>query len=98
LIEGTIEQHGWLVAIAILIGNVLAAAFLLWVFQRVFIAHRKRAIQPYSSLHHPIFRERMIAITIIVLLIGTGFDTTPLLNFIDKKAASISKAYPKIEP
>jgi NADH-quinone oxidoreductase subunit M len=98
LIEGTIQQHGWLVAIAILIGNVFAAAFLLWVFQRVFIAHAKRAIQPYSSLHHPVIKERIIAITISVLLIGTGFDTTPLLNFIDKKAASISKAYPKLEP
>lgn len=98
LIEGTIQQHGWLVAIAILIGNVLAAAFLLWVFQRVFIAHRQRAVQPYSSLHHPILNERIIAISIIALLIGTGFDTTPLLNFIDKKAASISKSYPKIEP
>ena len=96
LIEGTIQQHGWFVAIAILIGNVLAAAFLLWVFQRVFIAHGKRAIQPYSSLHHPVLKERIIAITISLLLIGTGFDTTPLLNFIDKKAASISKAYPKL--
>jgi NADH-quinone oxidoreductase subunit M len=96
LIEGTIQQHGWLVAIAILIGNVLAAAFLLWVFQRVFITHAKRAIQPYSSLHHPVLKERIIAITISMLLIGTGFDTTPLLNFIDKKAASISKSYPKL--
>jgi NADH-quinone oxidoreductase subunit M len=97
LIEGTIEQHGWLVAIAILVGNVLAAAFLLWVFQRVFIAHSARAVKPYSSLHHPIFRERIIAVTISLLLIGTGFDTTPLLNFIDKKAASISRSYPKLE-
>jgi NADH-quinone oxidoreductase subunit M len=43
-----------------------------------------------------VLKERIIAITISMLLIGTGFDTTPLLNFIDKKAASISKSYPKL--
>ena len=37
LIEGTIEEYGWLIAIAILVGNVLAAAFLLLAFQRVFM-------------------------------------------------------------
>ena len=37
LIEGTIEEYGWLVAIAILVGNVLAAAFLLLAFQRIFM-------------------------------------------------------------
>ena len=37
LIEGTIEEYGWLIAIAILVGNVLAAAFLLLAFQRIFM-------------------------------------------------------------
>jgi NADH-quinone oxidoreductase subunit M len=49
-------------------------------------------------LHHPILCERLIAVVISLLLIGTGFDTTPLLNFIDKKAASISHSYPQRYP
>lgn len=98
LIEGTIEEHGWLMAIAILMGNVLAAAFLLWAFQRLFIAHSRRRIQPYSSIHHPVFKERIIALTICGLLIATGFYTTPWLKFIDQEASEIGAHYPKHHP
>lgn len=94
LIEGTIQERGWLVAIAILTGNVLAAAFLLWTFQRMFMTSAKRAVQPYSSIHHPVIKERIITITISALLIGTGFDTTPILNFIDDEVAVMSQSYP----
>ncbi|MGZ8153195.1 MAG: proton-conducting transporter transmembrane domain-containing protein, partial [Methylovulum sp.] len=94
LIEGVIEEDGWLIAIAILIGNVLAAAFLLRAFQQIFIATPKRAHQPYSSLHHPVFKERFITLFICLLLIGTGFYTTPWLNFIDQEATEIEKGYP----
>jgi NADH-quinone oxidoreductase subunit M len=94
LIEGAIQERGWLVAIAILTGNVLAAAFLLWAFQRMFMSSSKRAVQPYRSIHHPVIKERIITITISALLIGTGFDTTPILNFIDDEVAIMSQAYP----
>ena len=95
LIEGSIEEHGWLVAIAILLGNVLGAGFLLWAFQRLFIAHPKRAIQPYSSIHHPVLKERIIAVTICGLLIATGFYTTPWLKFIDQEASEMGEHYPQ---
>jgi NADH-quinone oxidoreductase subunit M len=94
LIEGTIQERGWLVAVAILSGNVLAAAFLLWTFQRMFMTSTKRSVQPYRSIHHPVMKERVITITICALLIGTGFDTTPILNLIDDEVAVISQAYP----
>ncbi len=95
LIEGTIEEHGWLIAIAILVGNVLAAAFLLWAFQRLFIAKSRRFQQPQSSIHHPVVKERIIAVVICGMLIGTGFYTTPWLKFIDQEANEIGQHYPK---
>ncbi len=95
LIEGAIEEHGWLIAIAILIGNVMAAGFLLWAFQRLFIAHSRRPIQPYRSIHHPVILERVIAMAICGLLIGTGFYTTPWLKFIDQEASEIGEHYPE---
>ena len=95
LIEGAIEEHGWWIAIAILTGNVLAAAFLLWAFQRLFIAKARRFPQPYGALHHPVAKERIIAITICGLLIATGFYTTPWLKFIDQEATEIGARYPK---
>ncbi|MCQ8182848.1 NADH-quinone oxidoreductase subunit M [Methylomonas sp. SURF-1] len=94
LIEGTIEEHGWWIAIAILLGNVLGAAFLLWAFQRLFIAHPKRFVQPYGSIHHPVLKERIIAVTVCGLLIGTGFYTTPWLKYIDQEAREIGEHYP----
>lgn len=101
LIEGTIEEHGWLIAIFILMGNVLAAAFLLWAFQRLFLATPKRYHQPDNSVHHPVREERVIAIVICALLIGTGFYMTPWLNYIDQEAVDIRGNYPihgSIEP
>jgi NADH-quinone oxidoreductase subunit M len=94
LVEGIIEEDGWLLAIAILLGNVMSAAFLLWAFQRAFMATPKRAAQPYSCAHHPVWKERFITAVICLLLIGTGFYTTPWLNFIDQDAAAIGKQFP----
>jgi NADH-quinone oxidoreductase subunit M len=94
LIEGTIEERGWLLAIFILVGNVLAAAFLLWAFQRIFLATPKRAIQSAGSIHHPVRKERIIAVTLCSLLIGTGFYTTPWLKFIDQEAVAMGEGYP----
>ncbi|MGR9088371.1 MAG: complex I subunit 4 family protein [Gammaproteobacteria bacterium] len=94
LIEGTIEEHGWLIAICILTGNVLAAAFLLWAFQRLFLATPKRFLQPVSAAHHPVREERIIAGVICSLLIGTGFYMTPWLNYIDQEAVDIRGDYP----
>jgi NADH-quinone oxidoreductase subunit M len=94
LIEGVIEEDGWLMAIAILIGNVLAAAFLLRAFQQIFIATSRRAHQPYSCTHHPVRNERIITVVVCSLLIITGFYTTPWLNFIDQEATDIGEHYP----
>lgn len=39
-------------------------------------------------------KERIITVVICFLLIGTGFYTTPWLNFIDQDAASMAAQYP----
>ena len=94
LIEGVIEEDGWLLAIALLMGNVLAATFLLRAFQQMFIASPKRRQQPHSTSHHPIRAERIITLVICGLLIITGFYSTPWLNFIDQEATDIGAHYP----
>ncbi len=94
LIEGVIEEDGWLLAIAILMGNVLATAFLLRAFQQMFIASPKRRQQPHSTNHHPVRVERIITLVICGLLIITGFYSTPWLNFIDQEATDIRAHYP----
>ena len=94
LIEGVIDEDGWWLAIALLTGNLLAAAFLLRAFQQLFIATPRRTHQPYSCSHHPVRQERIITVAICSLLIITGFYTTPWLNYIDQEATDTAAHFP----
>jgi NADH-quinone oxidoreductase subunit M len=97
LIEGTIEKYGWVTAISILVGNVLAAAFLLIAFQHIFLTKVKRVIQQPSNNPYAAKIEPVIAITICSLLIGIGFNTQPWLHFIEKAPNAITEHYHKHE-
>lgn len=95
LIEGTIQGQGWLVAIAILFGNVLTVGLLLRAFQQIFIAAPKRFQGPYINTHHASSQpsprnEWIITIAICGLLIATGVNSSPWLHVIDQNISSIS--------
>lgn len=98
LIEGSIKEHGWLVSIVVLIGNVLAAALLLRAFQQIFIAAPKYSqnsflhAQRSAVLTSPI-NETIIIAVICTLLIGIGLHTSPWLNIIDQGAGSIKEPH-----
>jgi NADH-quinone oxidoreductase subunit M len=93
LLEGVIEEHEWGVSVTILTGHVLAAGFLLWAFQRMFLATSKRHIH-YVSNDKTIAQERIIAFIICALHIGTGLNSMPLLNLIDKNVEELVSQYP----
>jgi len=67
---------------------------LLRAFQQIFVAHSKRATQPYRCSHHSAIKERIITLIICGLLIVSGFWSTPWLKFIDQDAVAISLMYP----
>ncbi|MBM4208194.1 MAG: NADH-quinone oxidoreductase subunit M [Gammaproteobacteria bacterium] len=92
LLEGVIEEHEWAVSITILIGHVLAAGFLLWAFQRIFLATPKRRI--YHDNQSSGFYEGIIAFIICALHIGTGLNSMPLLKLIDKDVIALVGQYP----
>lgn len=94
LIQGVLDETGWTVAIAILIGNLLTAALLLRAFQQLFTANPKRWRQPYSVDHHPLIKERLIALICCLLLLGSGYYTSPWLKLIDQDVAALGKEYP----
>lgn len=74
-------------------GHVLAAGFLLWAFQRMFLATSKRHIH-YSRNDKTIVQERIIAGIVCTLQIGAGLNSMPLLNLIDKDVAELVSQYP----
>ncbi|CAG1023474.1 NADH-quinone oxidoreductase subunit M [Patescibacteria group bacterium] len=98
LLEGIIEKNGWLSAIAILIGNVLAAAFLLRALQQIFIATSKRAKQPMHLRHASKLKELTISVIIGGLLLVAGFWSAPWLKFVHQDAAMIQLFYPLHNP
>ncbi|MCC6922000.1 MAG: NADH-quinone oxidoreductase subunit M [Nitrosomonas sp.] len=102
LLEGTIKGQGWLVAIAILIGNVLAVGLLLRAFQQIFIASPKRYQGPFKSAMQGATQpsprnEWAIAIVICAILITAGMHISPWLNIIDQNIQSISGTYSGVE-
>ena len=92
VIEASIGRFGALVSIAAALGNVAAAAFLLWAFQRAFLAPVKelgkaREIEPATVM------ERVMAITVIVILLGVGFYSRPWLDLIESGLGSLNAVY-----
>ena len=92
VLEASIEEFGALATIAAALGNVAAAAFLLWAFQRAFLAPLDESTQ-----HHHIApasrMERSIAIMMIVILLGTGFYSEPWLELIEHSFDGLSAQY-----
>lgn len=74
LLEGLIEASGWKSAIAILIGNVLAAAFLLRAFQQVYIANPGRNIATRLNKREQLLPgETLICCVLCALILLAGF-------------------------
>lgn len=88
MLEAAINRFGALVTIAAALGNVAAAAFLLWAFQRAFLAphgeQRPQAIAPASA------SERVIAGGLILVLLGVGFYSEPWLELVDAPLGALS--------
>lgn len=102
LIDGTIQGQGWLIAIAILFGNVLTVGLLLRAFQQIFITAPKRFQGPFVNMHHasspPSPRnEWIITIAICGLLIGAGLNTSPWLHIIDQNIHASSNSHNNID-
>ncbi len=83
VMEAAMERYGALMTIAAALGNVVAAGFLLFAFQRAFLApatiekFRDRRIERANALE-----LTLAALTIIILLL-TGFFTEPWLEVLE---------------
>jgi NADH-quinone oxidoreductase subunit M len=93
ILESAIHKFGALVTIASALGNVVAAGFLLWAFQRAFLAPRPNGRQPFQVI--PITRSEVFVVSaLIIVLLGAGFYIEPWLTLIDKPLAALSAIYP----
>jgi NADH-quinone oxidoreductase subunit M len=92
ILEASIHRFGALVTIAAALGNVVAAGFLLWAFQRAFLSPKigtwnQRAIKPASH------SEEILAALIIIILLTTGFYSEPWLGLIENSMHGLGEIY-----
>jgi len=89
MLEGAIETHNWGVAVTMAAGSVASAAFLLWAFQRAFLARRRdTALRPEKiRLSLP---EAVLVGTLCTVQLGVGFYTEPWLEIVDSSLTALA--------
>ena len=92
IMEASIHRFGAVITIAAALGNVVAAGFLLWAFQRAFLSPKvgnwnKKATRPASR------SEKVLAASIIVILLATGFYSDPWIGLIETSTSSLGEFY-----
>jgi NADH-quinone oxidoreductase subunit M len=92
VLEASIHHFGGLVTIAAALGNVLAAGFLLWAFQRAFLAPCPVG-RPHGDIQKITGPELLVSGMVVFVLLGAGFYTEPWLELIDKPLEGLSQLY-----
>ncbi|WP_130470470.1 complex I subunit 4 family protein [Candidatus Magnetaquicoccus inordinatus] len=93
LMEAAMHRYGALITIAAALGNVASAAFLLWSFQRVFLAAPGQRPIPLPKVRQTEWIEGILAVTLIVVQLTAGFYAEPWLKLLDTTAHSMAKPY-----
>lgn len=90
VLEASILRFGALPTVATALGNVATAGFLLWAFQRAFMAP-PRSGAPRVERTQP--REVFIAVTAVAVLLVAGFHSEPWLRLTDAAAQAIAAGF-----
>lgn len=92
ILEAAMERNGALVTIAAALGNVFAAGFLLWAFQRAFLTPRQNKA-PEAVLETTTPHERLVSLLLILVLVVVGFYSEPWLELIDAPLNALHELY-----
>ena len=79
-LEGILESAGWGIATLAAAGNVLAAGYLLWAYQRIFLARGPKCRM--ATLADLRGRERVMAGLLCAVMIGVGLYADPWIRMI----------------
>jgi NADH-quinone oxidoreductase subunit M len=89
VLEASIETFGALPTIATALGNVVAAGFLLWAFQRAFLAPRPRDRQP-GRIARTARLEYLVGGATLLVLLAAGFYPEPWLRLTDSATQALA--------
>jgi len=92
VLEASIVRFGALPSIAASLGNVVAAGFLLFAFQKAFLASRDEQLPPLK-IQKPLAAERILAGSMILILFISGFYSEPWMELIDASLQPLSALF-----
>ncbi|SEH04571.1 proton-conducting transporter transmembrane domain-containing protein [Candidatus Venteria ishoeyi] len=92
VLEAAIHRFGALVTIAAALGNVVAAGFLLWAFQRAFLAPATEQ-DGYQEVAKANPIEWLLALFFIILMPVVGFYFTPWLELTETAVNTLSTLF-----
>ncbi|MDO9225713.1 MAG: NADH-quinone oxidoreductase subunit M [Pseudomonadota bacterium] len=91
VLEAAIHRFGALPTVGAALGNVAAAGFLLWAFQRAFLAPapagRGGAIERATSM------EWFIAATLLLVMLAAGFHMSPWLDLVETPMKALAARF-----
>jgi NADH-quinone oxidoreductase subunit M len=91
VLEAAIERFGALPTVATALGNVVAAGFLLWGFQRVFLAPREDG--EASKVDRTETMEYFVGGLALAILLIAGFYSEPWMQLTDASVKALSATF-----
>ena len=92
VLEAAIVRFGALPTIVAALGNVVAAGFLLFAFQKVFLAPKDDKL-PQLKVQETLASERLLAGGLILILLISGFYSEPWMELIDTSLQPLSALF-----
>lgn len=82
VLEASIKSLGALLTVAVALGNVVAAGFLLWAFQRAFLAPRSEKSK-FGTIERALTMEYLVVGCAVLVLLAAGFHIEPWVKLIE---------------
>lgn len=92
LLESSIERLGALLTVAVALGNVATAGFLLWAFQRAFLAPRSAASKTVV-VERTLPMEYLIAGSAVAVLLIAGFYLEPWMKLVEAPLHALAEKF-----
>lgn len=91
VLEAAIDQFGALSTVATALGNVAAAGFLLWAFQRAFLSQHENG--KGADVDRTLRMEYLVCGIALLALLAIGFFTEPWLHLTETAARAVAAPF-----
>jgi len=92
VLEAGIRKFGALPTVGAALANVAAAGFLLWAFQRAFLAPRPGWL-PDHAIAPATRSENFVAVVVMAVVLGAGFFMAPWMDLVDAPLNQLAQRF-----